>query len=174
MIISPRYLRLVSGSISSKGEERTSVGESTPRYWLFSSWICESSVTTKVKSTLKQRTEAGYDTYYSDTSGDLGNIEDYHAYLTDLAAIFVGMMPILKPGAYLMVILQNCRPADGIMRPLAWDFAREMGTHFLLRQEFIWCQDQKFMGIWGWPTTYVSNVHHHYGLVFQMKNGPPP
>lgn len=122
-----------------------------------------------VKSALKQRAEAGNDAYYSENPADFGNIDDYNAYLTSLVDLFGSFQPILRPGAYLMVILQNCRPPDGEMRPLAWDFACDMRRRYTLRQEFVWLQNQKFMGIWGWPTTYVSNVHHHYCLVFQNK-----
>ncbi len=120
-----------------------------------------------VKSSQKQRIEKGFDEYYSDSQADLGNIEDIDIYLESLTKYFRNFQPILKQGAYLMIILQNCRPKDGVMRPIAWDFASLLKKHYLLRQEFIWCQDQKFMGIWGYPTTYVSNVHHHYCLVFQ-------
>jgi DNA modification methylase len=120
-----------------------------------------------VKSTQKQRIEEGLDSYYSDRPEDLGNITEYEQYITQLVDLFVNLRPLLAPKAFLVIILQNCRPSDGIMRPLAWDFARALSIHYNLRQEFIWCQDQKFMGIWGWPTTYVSNVHHHYCLVFQ-------
>jgi DNA modification methylase len=122
-----------------------------------------------VKSSQKQRMEQGYDAYYSDISADLGNISNYDAYLAALVKVFADLIPFLTPKAHLMIILQNCRPADGQMRPIAWDFANRMSKSFKLLQEFIWCQDQKFMGIWGWPTTYVSNVHHHYCLVFQKK-----
>jgi DNA modification methylase len=122
-----------------------------------------------VKSNQKQRSEEGLDTIYSNNPSDYGNIDDYETYLKNLVDLFASFKPCLKPNAYLMVILQNCRPPDGDMQPLAWDFARLMREFYHLKQEFIWCQDQKFLGIWGWPTTYVSNVHHHYCLVFQNK-----
>ncbi|MHA1647050.1 MAG: DNA methyltransferase [Promethearchaeota archaeon] len=122
-----------------------------------------------VKSSQKKRVEKGMDAFYSKKSEDLGNIDNYDEYLTALVSVFNEMKPLLKPKAYLMVILQNCRPKDGVMRPLAWDFAQKMAKHFILRQEFIWCQDRKFAGIWGYPTTYVSNVHHHYCLIFQKE-----
>lgn len=122
-----------------------------------------------VKSVQKQRIDAGNDAYYSELPTDLGNISIYETYLQELTQVFIRLKPLLEPKAYLMIILQNCRTPEGDMRPLAWDFTRQMTKDFILCQEFIWCQDQKFMGIWGWPTTYVSNVHHHYCLVFQNK-----
>ena len=73
----------------------------------------------------------------------------------------------MKEKGYLCIIAQNFRPKDGIMRSLAWDIANKLKEHFKLRQEYIWLQDQKQLGIWGYPTTFVSNVHHHYCLIFQ-------
>lgn len=121
-----------------------------------------------VKSALKQRVEEGFDQTYSDDARDLGNITKYEKYLEEIHSIFASFFEFMIPGGYVMIILQNVRPRDGIMRPLTWDLAKKLSDIILLRQEFIWCQDQKFMGIWGYPTTYVSNVHHHYCLVFQV------
>jgi len=122
-----------------------------------------------VDSTQKQRKKQGLDTVYSADSRDLGNIPQYDDYVTSLAKVFADLNPVLADKAYIVIVLQNCRPKDGIMKPLVWDVARELSKTYLLRQEFIWLQDQKFLGIWGYPTTYVSNVHHHYCLVFQNK-----
>ncbi|WP_457558751.1 DNA methyltransferase [Candidatus Harpocratesius sp.] len=123
-----------------------------------------------VKSALKQRVEKGLDEIYSKDKADLGNIFELNEYIDKIVEYFTNFRPMLKPGAYLMVIVQNCRPKDGEMVPLAWKIAERLKKSYILRQEFIWCQDQKFLGIWGYPTTYVSNVHHHYCLVFQNKS----
>ena len=71
--------------------------------------------------------------------------------------------------AYLVVVVQNMRDIDGEMKPIAWDLARRISQTYALKQEMIWCQDNKRLGCWGFPTTYVSNVHHHYCLVFQKR-----
>ena len=78
-----------------------------------------------------------------------------------------GVQPFLSDGAYLAIVAQNMRDVDGIMRPIAWDLARRLSNTYELKQEQIWCQDNKRLGCWGFPTTYVSNVHHHYCLVLQ-------
>ena len=120
-----------------------------------------------VKSTLKHRVSQGFDEKYSDDKRDLGNINKYDRYLEELSSIFKQIVKLMNPEGYIMIIIQNIRPKDGIMRPIAWDIAYKLSEFLILRQEFIWCQDQKFMGIWGYPSVYVSNVHHHYCLVFQ-------
>ncbi len=122
-----------------------------------------------VTSSLKKRVQEGYDEFYSESSADLGNIDELEQYLEILTKIFINISPILKDKAHLMIILQNCRPKNGIMQPLAWKLAERLSQNYSLRQEFIWCQDQKYAGIWGYPSTFVSNVHHHYCLVFQKS-----
>ncbi|MHA1323958.1 MAG: DNA methyltransferase [Candidatus Helarchaeota archaeon] len=121
-----------------------------------------------VKSAMKQRIEQGFNQTYSNDSRDLGNISNYQQYLEELFSIFSQIKALMAPKGYLMIILQNIRTRDGKVCPLAWELALKLRETFALKQEFIWCQDQKFMGIWGYPTTYVSNVHHHYCLVFQL------
>jgi hypothetical protein len=73
-----------------------------------------------VESTQKQRKKQGLDTVYSADARDLGNIADYDDYVATLAKVFADLNPVLADKAYLVIILQNCRPKDGIMKPLAW------------------------------------------------------
>ena len=120
-----------------------------------------------VESTAKQRKKEGLDVFYSDNPKDIGNVESYEDYLEKLYAIYSNVHTLLKPEKYLVVIVQNVRTPTGEMIPLAWDLARKLSTLYTLRQERIWCQNNKMLGIWGYPSTYVSNVHHHYCLVFQ-------
>ncbi len=115
----------------------------------------------------KEREEDGLPIYYSDLELDIGNIESYDDYIERLGQIFDRLKPILRDGAYLVVVAQNMRDVDGYLKPIAWDLAKRLSETYALRQEMIWCQDNKRLGCWGYPTTYVSNVHHHYCLVLQ-------
>jgi DNA modification methylase len=117
----------------------------------------------------KEREQKGLKQHYSEFQRDLGNIEDYNEYIEELTSILSGLKPLLREAAYLTVIVQNMRDVDGTMKPIAWDLAQSLSNTYYLQQEFIWCQDNKKLGIWGYPTTYVSNVHHHYCLVFQNR-----
>jgi DNA modification methylase len=105
--------------------------------------------------------------YYSESNRDLGNIINYDEYINSLGLLFRKLKPLLREKAYLTVVVQNMRDIDGKLKPIAWDLAKRMSNDFELRQEMIWCQDNKKLGCWGYPTTYVSNVHHHYCLIFQ-------
>ncbi len=121
------------------------------------------------QSVHKMREEEGLNQYYSDSESDLGNIEDYDEYIESVCSILRGLKPLLTERAYLTVVVQNMRDVDGILKTIAWDLAKNLSQDYKLRQEMIWCQDNKKLGCWGYPTTYVSNVHHHYCIILQKK-----
>ena len=122
-----------------------------------------------VKSVHKQRMEEGLDIVYSSKPEDFGNIDDYQIYLEKIHTVFGKIHAKLKPNGYLVIIVQNVRVPRGEMIPVAWDIGEKLSDIYMLKQEQIWIQSQKFLGIWGYPTEYVSNVHHHYCLIFQKK-----
>ncbi len=126
-----------------------------------------------VRSVQRRRAESGLPTTYSDDPRDLGNRHDYDGFLADLAAILTDAGRHLRPGGYLVAVLQNLRDADGAIRRLAWDVTGRLDGPLLQFQgERIWCQDAKRLGIWGYPTTFVPNYHHHYCLVFRRRPDP--
>ena len=84
-----------------------------------------------------------------------------------LIDVFSQSYKILKENGYMVVVLQNIRVKEGHMIPLAWDLAIRLSKTYALKQERIWLQNNKRLNCWGYPSTYVSNVHHHYCLVFQ-------
>jgi DNA modification methylase len=117
----------------------------------------------------KERAEQGLKQTYSKSELDLGNLDVYDEYLAEIVGVLEAIRTFLKEGAYLVIVAQNMRDTDGQLRPIAWDLARNLSQTYELRQEQIWCQDNKRLGCWGFPTTYVSNVHHHYCLVLQKR-----
>ncbi|UCE09309.1 MAG: hypothetical protein JSW61_10055 [Candidatus Thorarchaeota archaeon] len=117
----------------------------------------------------KDRKSSGLKQYYSESHQDLGNIGQYSRYIEAVSQILEEAGSFVEQGKYIVVVAQNMRDVDGTMRPIAWDLAARLSRTFLLKQEQIWCQDNKRLGCWGYPTTYVSNVHHHYCLVFQKQ-----
>ncbi|MBD3350372.1 MAG: hypothetical protein GF364_02695 [Candidatus Lokiarchaeota archaeon] len=119
-------------------------------------------------STQKERIKAGYDATFSELDNDLGNLDDYNEFLEKLTTIYKKIREKMRDGAYCVVILQNIQKAKRNFYPLAWEFALKMRDGgWKLCQEMLWCQSDKKLGIWGYPNTYISNVHHHYCLVFQ-------
>ena len=115
----------------------------------------------------RETKEKGLKLVYSSDEKDIGNIENYSNYLNELIEIFIKLRNYLKNKAYLVVVLQNIMDENGNFVPIAWDFCYRMHNYYEINQEQIWCQTDKTVGIWGFPTKYVSNVHHHYCLVFR-------
>jgi len=122
-----------------------------------------------VESTHKRRAKNNLDTQYSESDDDLGNVADYDEFIEQLGRVFDGCAQCLKPNKYLVCVVQNCRTADKEVKPLAWDLARRISNTLSFQGERIWCQDSKRLGIWGYPSVFVPNYHHHYCLIFQKR-----
>jgi 16S rRNA G966 N2-methylase RsmD len=128
-----------------------------------------------VLSVQRRRKEAGLATTYSTDPRDLGNLHRYAEFLVTTVRILRTAGDRLDPGRYLVVVAQNLRDVDGTFRTLAWDLARALDRPPLRFQgERIWCQDSKPLGIWGYPSTFVPNYHHHYCLVFRRARAGEP
>jgi hypothetical protein len=108
------------------------------------------------------------DIQYSDAPEDLGNIHDYDEFLSKLIEIYVSLKPLLKPRAYLTVIVKNVKKG-GKIYPLAWDLARILGETYTLKDEKIWCQDDIRLAPYGLGSAWVSNTFHHYCLQFRNE-----
>ncbi|MFQ6060260.1 MAG: DNA methyltransferase [Thermoplasmata archaeon] len=121
-----------------------------------------------VESAQRKRAKSGLPEYYSEDPRDLGNLESTEEYIDNLFLVFSKVKELLRLGSYIVVVIQNARTPEGDNAPLAWEIALRLKEIFTLKQERIWCQDNKPLGIWGYPKEYVSNVHHHYCLI--LKN----
>ncbi len=116
----------------------------------------------------KRRSSTNLDVIYSDDPNDLGNIPDYDKFVEKLAWIYESMQPILRPQAYLTIIVKNVKKG-GKIYPLAWDLARRLGQTYILKDERIWLQDDIRLAPYGIGNAWVSNTFHHYCL--QFRNG---
>ena len=116
----------------------------------------------------KRRASDGLDVHYSDDPNDLGNIEDYEAFLEKLIEIYEGLKSLLREKAYLTIIVKNVKKG-GRIYPLAWDIARELGKTYTLKDEKIWVQDNQRLAPFGLGSAWVSNTFHHYCLQFRNE-----
>ena len=133
-------------------------------------WDMLSKSRGNVFSTQKSRIARGLDHVYSEGDArDLGNITDYGEFVTRLARVLGDVSEVLRPGRYMVVVVQNLRSPEGRMVKLAWDLAARLEQWLTFKGERIWCQDNKKLGIWGYPSEFVTNVHHHYCLVFKKS-----
>ncbi|MBD3256334.1 MAG: hypothetical protein GF383_14650, partial [Candidatus Lokiarchaeota archaeon] len=121
-----------------------------------------------IESQHKKREKKGLDLYYSDDPNDLGNIKNYGMFLNAVAKIFMDIYEILKDGSHLTVVVQNIFENEKMI-PFAWDLGIMLMRKFDLIQDKLWLQDDKMLGIWGYPTSYVPNTAHHYCLNFKKR-----
>jgi DNA modification methylase len=117
----------------------------------------------------KRRTSQTLDVVYSDDPQDLGNIPDYEEFLQRLSGIYLLLLPYIRTGAYLTIIVKNVKKG-GKIYPLAWDLASALSTAYTLKDEKIWCQDDIRLAPYGLGSAWVSNTFHHYCLQFRKES----
>jgi DNA modification methylase len=133
----------------------------SPPYW--------DMLRAKGAETQKKRRSAAYlDVFYSDDPNDLGNVNDYEAFLVKLVAIYSGLKLLLREKAYLTIIVKNVKKG-GKIYPLAWDLGRELGKVYTLKDEKLWLQDNQRLAPFGLGSAWVSNTFHHYCLQFRRE-----
>jgi DNA modification methylase len=94
----------------------------------------------------KRRATPGLDVFYSDDPRDLGNVDDYEEFLARLCAIYEALHPLLKPRAYMTLIVKNVKKG-GKIYPLAWDLAKRLERTYTLKDEKVWCLPPE-EGVW--------------------------
>ncbi len=119
----------------------------------------------------KGRVEKGLDTVYSDDPSEIGNIEDYHDFLSALKLTLSEVYKVMKPKGYLTIITNNVF-SDGRMYPLAFDTVSTLSQGpfaWTPKDEKVWCQDDKTLLPLGVFNAWVGNRHHQYCLIFRKE-----
>lgn len=116
----------------------------------------------------KDRQEKGLDFKYSDKDNDLGNIGDYNVFLEETCQVYEKLYERLKKGAYIVIIVKNVKK-EGKLYPLAWDIAKKLEKTYTLKDEKIWIQDKIGLSPYGYPSSWASNILHHYCLIFRKE-----
>ena len=116
----------------------------------------------------KYRSERGEPLTYGENEKDLGNLKDLEEYIQQITDIFIAVHRVLKPNRYCTVVLQNLN-SNGSTIPVAWKFAISLSNTGMwdMKGERIWCQENKKLGIYGYPTAYATNNFHHYCITFR-------
>ncbi len=114
------------------------------------------------------RASENLDTKYSDNSLDLGNIDDYDTFLDIISNYFGSCSRILKSKKYMAIIVSDFRKLDRYYIFHA-DLAREIEkkSKFKLKGIKILYQRHKSIFPYGYPYSFVPNVHHQNVLIFQ-------
>lgn len=110
---------------------------------------------------------------YGEDKRDLGCIRSYDEFIEALANCIDGMKRILQPRRYMALVVADIRYKDTLY-PLQADLIAELrkrsavGSRRLVLQGIkILAQNQKRLYPYGFPTTYVPNIHHHYVLIYR-------
>lgn len=134
----------------------------SPPYW---------NILVKKDHKANERVINGYDTIYSDNENDLGNIDEYDKFLDELVMIFFSCYELLKAGRYMCIIVSDFRHKSefysfhsDIMYKLT---DRNLEKRFQLKGIKILLQNAKKLFPYGYPFSYVENIHHQYVLILQ-------
>ncbi len=133
---------------------------SSPPYW--------DVLNRSTKDFHEKRARQSLDLKYSSDKADLGNIESYSEFLDLTASVYEKVHALMKPSGYLVVIIKNVKK-DGVFYPLAWDLANRLADKWVIKDEKIWIQDKVGLAPYGYPHSWVSNIIHHYCLIFQKR-----
>lgn len=136
----------------------------SPPYW---------NILDTVDNKAKQREEAELDTKYSESENDLANIPDYKTFLIKLTDVFIECARVLKNGKYIAIVVSDFRKSEKYYM-FHSDLAAmlEERSSFVLKGIKILYQRHKSIYPYGYPFSFVPNVHHQYVLILRNeKNG---
>lgn len=132
----------------------------SPPYW---------NILDKIDHKANLREVENLDTKYSECEDDIANIPDYETFLKELCGIFAETSRLLKKDKYIAIVVSDFRKGDKFYLYHS-DLAMrlEATTPFRLKGIKILYQRHKSIFPYGYPHSFVPNVHHQYVLI--LKN----
>jgi DNA modification methylase len=114
--------------------------------------------------------ETDYD-MRSEHEHDFANLASYEAYLDAMERAFAQCRRLLKPGAYMTVIVRNAYQKGRYYLTNAYLAARAEAAGLVLKGEKIWYQAGTPLRPYGYPLSFVPNIAHQFILVLQRAKG---
>lgn len=115
----------------------------------------------------QERIEKGLAKDYGNDERDLGKIENYEDFLRELSAIFGACARTLKRGRYMTIIVSDFRDKSKYIMFHA-DLAHALQEYGLeMRGLKVLYQRHKKVFPYGYPYSYVPNIHNQYILILQ-------
>lgn len=141
----------------------------SPPYW---------NILEKKDHKANERILNGHDTKYSESENDLGNIDDYEKFLKELSTIFLDCYDLLKAGKYMCIIASDFRHKSEFY-PFHSDLMNKLidkksKKRFHLKGIKVLIQNAKKLFPYGYPFSYVENIHHQYVLILQKSKDERP
>jgi DNA modification methylase len=108
---------------------------------------------------------------YGDVDGDLSKITDYGKFVEELTGIFTELADSMRDGAHAVIIVGDFRHKSKYYM-FHSDLAAELEQHgrWSLKGVKIMYQKHKRVFPYGYPYSYVPNLHHQYALIFQKTH----
>lgn len=115
----------------------------------------------------QERLANGLPTNYGNDPRDFGQISSYDEFLLEITSIFADCRRVLKQGQFMAIVVSDFRDKSRYIMFHA-DLARALETKGLeMRGLKILYQRHKKVYPYGYPYSYVPNIHHQYILVLQ-------
>lgn len=133
----------------------------SPPYWI----ILTKDADHKVK---EMRLAGNLATQYSESESDLGNIEEYEAFLEELTDVFRKVSMKVENKRYMAIIVSDFRHASDFY-PFHSDLYQRLCNETIkLVGVSTLEQRHKKLYPYGYPFCYIPNIHHQYILLFQI------
>jgi len=113
---------------------------------------------------------------YSDSIIDIGNIDNYHDFLSELKTIYSEVFRVLKPNKRCCVVVMDIRKRDKFF-PLHIDITRVMEEiGFELEEFVIWDRQHEYnnMKTLGYPWVFRFNKVHEYICIYWKRDENKP
>ena len=122
----------------------------------------------------KNRVANNLDTKYSEDEKDLGNVRDYEEFLNILVdKVFLECARIIKTGKYMALVVSDFRDKSDYIS-FHSDLIQRLNKSktpdnciLKLQGVKILLQNHKSLIPYGYPFSYVENIHHQYVLIFK-------
>ena len=130
-------------------------------------WDILETVDHKIK---QNRISNNLDVKYSDKDNDFGNIKNYDKFISELSGFFDNSARALKPKKYMVIIVSDFRKKEKYFL-FHSDLAKAIEARGNFNLKGIKILHQKFKSIYpyGYPYSFVPNVHHQNVLIFQKN-----
>jgi|BioPla2DNA2_1021312.scaffolds.fasta_scaffold06135_4 DNA modification methylase len=130
----------------------------------------------KDQKVIKNRVANNLETHYSDSEQDLGNVESYTDFLEILVnKVFIECARTLRPGRYMAIVVSDFRDKNKFIS-FHCDLINALnraaipdGGILTLQGTKILIQNHKSLLPYGYPFSYVENIHHQYILIFRKE-----
>lgn len=141
------------------GDETIDFVVTSPPYW---------SILKKEDHKARQeRVANGLTTNYGDDPQDLGNIETYEEFVDVLTGVFRECCRSLKAGRYMSIVVSDFRHKSRYVM-FHSDLAQHLEAIGLeMRGLITLCQRHKKVYPYGYPYSYVPNIHNQFVLILQ-------